>query len=262
VTDHRATAATNRGDINEEETVTDADLRAILALQIDRAFEANNGETNLAALKQALKAFVDDGVTQYRAAHPLTNGVALPEDTSAYDNELGRFIIQQNPYCARDQLVLPKLPTDADSETRWVRKSGLLSEYTAQKPWDPKKTIPAGPIVDFPYVDWPHLREVKSGAPNPGAPGGTAETFISVDTPDTIDATLDNYKEYRPGTPPPYPWDHSEFYPHHAVKTVRLRYTFKDRRRPLPPDPPLAEGVLPDDREAGYILIIYSGSDS
>jgi hypothetical protein len=242
--------------------VTDADLRAILALQIDRAIAANSGETVSDVLKQALKTFVDDGVTQYRNAHPLQSAAALPEDTSAYDNELGRFIIQQNPYCARDQLVLPKLPTDADSETRWVRKSGLLSEYTAAKPWDAKKTIPAGPVIDFPYVDWPHLREPTSGDPNPGAPGVTPETFISVETPNTIDATLDNYKEYRPGTPAPYPWDKSEHYEHHAVKTVRLRYTFKNRRQPLPPDPPLPAGVLPDDREAGYILIVYSGSDS
>lgn len=175
-------------------------------------------------------------VNEFASTLPAAENAETPAVTSGYATALGAYIIQQNPYCSEAQLVLPKIPNTPNGERPWVRKSGLLRNNTTLDPLPGDVSIPAGPIVDFPYEDWKYLQET--------GPGHT-----------------DRYTEREPGTQDPYPPDFSTHYSHHAVKTVRLRYTIKERRWKDGTGPDQPAGTKPD-REAGYILVVYSGSDS
>jgi hypothetical protein len=138
-----------------------------------------------------------------------------------YEQDFGSYVLSQNPYADIANLSLPTIPTELDTERRWVRKSGVLRDHTAVDPLDGALPIPAGQVVPFTSEDWEGLRETDSTMdPGPG----------SKTNPD--------------GLPP----NHTVIYNHRVVKLLRFRYTVNERRK---------EG----DRQASYLLCLFSGGD-
>ena len=153
---------------------------------------------------------------------------------TSYEAALGAYIIGQNPYVRSEQLDLPNLPLAQNGENRWVRKNGVLANYTALNPMLKNDAIPAGHPIDFPYADWNYLRELEGPA--------------AFDRPEG--------DGQRNGELPP---DLTRTYTLNIVKSIRLRYTLKDRRY-RPDERP--EGAPERDLQTGYILISYSGSNN
>jgi len=191
-------------------------------------------DKRIASLKDLVLKGIEGAVKKYRAN--TANRIA-------YETSLGGFIIEQIPYASWDDLDFPGLPLDPNGENPWVRRSGVLADHNALDPLPEDKPIPGGIIVNFSYVDWPELQD--SRAQNPGELP-TPEAFIK---PTDADVTLKT-------TPVP---PRTRYYPHNIVKAVRVRYTVFDRRYRKSSDNAAEKGR---DKQIGYILVLYSGSDS
>jgi hypothetical protein len=153
---------------------------------------------------------------------------------SSYEAALGSYIIGQNPYARSEQLEFPNLPLTPNGENRWVRKNGVLAHCSALNPLPRDESIPAGTDLDFSYADWEYLREL---------PGPAAFQKPEGD------------QKRPPGEIPP---DLTTSYRLHIVKSIRLRYTLKDRRY-LPKD---VSAETPRDLQTGYIVVSYAGGNN
>jgi hypothetical protein len=191
-------------------------------------------------LMQDIRDVITGGLVEYRGSR------------SIYETALGGFIIEQNPYATWEHLVFPNLPMNPDGENQWVRKSGVLAENHAGRPLAPDKPIPGGMVVNFSYADWEYLRDTEGRegitVPLPGA--------ASSSEPDPLPAPASDPEKPKGDLPP----DFTTFYPHNIVKSVRLKYRYLDRL--YPPTGEVAEAQGKRDVHTGYILILYSGSDS
>jgi len=201
--------------------------KKIAAIIKDQSGKAGNVDCEkfVADLDDVLQEGVTETVKQYR---DQTAG------STAYETSLGSFIIEQNPYASWENIDFPNLPLDPHDENPWVRRSGVLRDNNALNPLRANEPIPGGTIVNFSYVNDPDLQDDGTFVKPPG------------------DLPKD------PNKPPKPAPDRTDFYPHNIVKAVRLRYSVFDRRFGKLSSFADTEGR---DRQTGYILILYSGSD-
>jgi hypothetical protein len=200
---------------------------------------------------QAIRDVVIGGFGDYRASR------------TAYETSLGGFIVEQNPYATWEHLDFPNLPVDPNGENQWVRRSGVLSDYNALHTLPGTEPIPGGTTVDFTYADWRYLRELDEPDTNHG-------DFTVDDVRPQALQGKNIFTDKPPGTQKrgpqdTLPPDEARSYGHNIVKTVRLRYTIRDRHYPLKiyskeENTEFVKKWGPC-RHTGYILIQYSGSD-
>jgi hypothetical protein len=223
-----------------DQTLVDEIRKAVLA-----AVQPFVSADRSAELDSAIGQSIADAVVAFRSS---------PAGSSTYPGTLGNFIIEQNPYAKFDDIIFPDFPLDPNGENRWVRRSGVLSEYYAGNPLPGTEPIPAGHVVHFSYSDWPHLVEPQKPLPEYDQ---TRPTFDANGIPEIPSAFLKPPAEVSPpaGTLPP---DSATSVAHNIVKTVRLRYSFFDRRYPANSELAHQYGR---DRHSGFILICYSGGD-
>jgi len=138
-----------------------------------------------------------------------------------YEQAFGAYVLTQNPYADLGHISRPTIPVDTDTETRWVRKSGVLRDFTAIGPLLGDMPIPAGDVVPFTFEAWDGLLETASTT-DPGPGSKTNEDGL--------------------------PSNHTEIYNHRVVKFVRFRYTVNDRRQN-------------GDKQVAYLLCLFSGGD-
>lgn len=204
--------------------MSDSQLLQTLQQKVAAALTSNG-----VALDEKAQEAVDDALIAAIRTYRNTGS-----GNSSYEAALGAYIIGQNPYVRSEQLDLPNLPLTQNGENRWVRKNGVLANYTALNPLPKNEPIPAGHDVDFSYADWEYLREY-SGAAAFQKPEGDQK---------------------RNGELAP---DVASTYVLNIVKSIRLRYTLMDRRY-LPSE--RLEGAPERDLQNGYILISYSGGNN
>lgn len=163
-----------------------------------------------------------------RPLAPVTVPKVVATVLSTYD--LGDYIIDQNPYAFPNQLDLPAIPSDPVSETRRVRKTGVLRDNHAYSPpANPQlpttSPVPGGFVFDFVYPDLPSLDDGDGTTPGEtpvGASGGDAGSL-----------------------------NKKEVYPHNVIKIIRFRYNTTNRDDPT-------TGIAPP----AYLLVMYSGGDA
>jgi len=206
----------------EENEMSDTQLLQTLQQHVGKAL--TDQKVELDAKQQ--EAVTDALIAAIRKYRDTASG------STSYEAALGAYIIGQNPYVRWEQLEFPNLPLTQNGENRWVRKNGVLANYTALNPMPKDEAIPAGHPVDFAYADWEYLRELEGPAAFEKPEGD----------------------QKRDGELPP---DLTRTYTLNIVKSIRLRYTLKDRR--------YLEGTIegkPRDLQTGYILVSYSGSNN
>jgi hypothetical protein len=236
----------------EEQAMSNSALMQQIEGQLLADYAAKYGDPD-----DDLKTLVHDAIVKAVIAYRKDSA-----DRTIYETSLGSFIIEQNPYTSWENLVFPNLPVNPDGENSWVRKSGVLAEYHASRPLPKDQPIPGGMVVDFSYADWKYLRDPEE--PRDGASAeGFAEPFTLNERPEAPESD----PARSPGLPPQFTY----FFGHNIVKSVRLKYKFLDRRytpaeaeeqlASLTAGDPVAEELRNRDVHAGFILILYSGSD-
>jgi hypothetical protein len=246
-------------------TVSDSRLFSMIKAEVEAAVQRQFKEPLGKEFSELLGKHIDKAITDYRK---------FSGDSAGYESALGSFLVEQIPYASWENLDLPNIPLDPNGENTWVRRSGVLSEYNAQKPLPAEQPIPGGIVVNFSYADWKYLRE-----PDDPEDSGDYEVVSRSDLAPKPEAAMmsrapvapeASSKEVVPDAfikPPAFeekpdgaiPPNKTKYYPHNIVKTVRLRYTILDRRYSKK-DANLAGKNR--DRQRGYILIQYSGSDN
>ena len=221
--------------------MSNAILLELIRRHVTDVLDANANKPLDGNLKAAVLGAIDAASAELAAALAAAGDVPTP-DTFSYETALGAYILQQNPYASREKIVLPQIPSDPLAERPWIRKAGVLRNYHALKPLPREEAIPSGPIYEFAYENWPYL----------------AETYVDPNDANNPENHTDFYTEREPGKKPAIPAKDSRHYPHNIVKTVRLRYTLVARRYDDGKGPKGEE----NDRQAAYILIQYTGSDS
>jgi hypothetical protein len=209
--------------------VSDSQLLEMIQKAVEKIIDDQRGEADNGCKKllDQLKGLVRDGVKE-----AVKEYRDQPGNRIGYETSLGAFIIEQNPYASWEDIEFPNLPLDPKAENPWVRRSGVLRNYNALNPLPASEPIPGGLVVNFSYVDAPEFQDTRPYVKPPG--------------------------EVPPDTTRPTP-DETRFYPHNVVKAVRVKYLVYDRRFKKSSPFVAAQGR---DRQTGYILVLYSGSDS